>query len=152
MNNILENYKKQCEIDKKNINNDLPLDNDEMIDNSKIDMKEYEKTLNKLRHSEDDMEQKYNKFHEKYIKISESQLKNDGNIIDEDIKIIVRRAYCPVCGKELVSQFPIIYNPFTKEKIAKYDCECGFTANLEYAYPRMVFIDKEGNEIKVFND
>lgn len=152
MNNILESYKRQCEIDKNKEDNELPLNNDEFVDNSKIDKNEYIKELSKLRNSENDMEIKYKKFHEKYVKISESQLIKDGNIKDDEIKIIVRRAYCPVCGKELVSQFPVIYNPFTKEKIAKYDCECGFTANLEYAYPRMVFIDKEGKEIKVFND
>lgn len=63
---------------------------------------------------------------------------------------MVKQAYCPKCGKEIVNTAPIVFNPFTMESICKYDCECGWKANLEYAYPRVVFVTEDGMEINAY--
>lgn len=98
-----------------------------------------------------DIEQQYKKFHKTYVKKSEVDMLNSDEIFDEDVKVVVRHAKCPVCGRELISTSPVIFNPFTKEKIAKHDCECGYKCNLDYAYPRVVFINNENKEVNAFS-
>jgi hypothetical protein len=43
-------------------------------------------------------------------------------------------------------------NPYTMERIARYDCKCGAKLNLDHAYPRLVFYNTEREEIKVYTD
>lgn len=64
-----------------------------------------------------------------------------------DIKVI--RAYCPKCGKELVSKAPPMFNPFTFEKVCIHEC-CGTKFNLDKTYPHIAYFDEEGNEINAF--
>ena len=89
------------------------------------------------------------KFNETYIKISEESLISTDKLAVEDATVKVKRAYCPHCGKEIVSKLPSMWNPYTGEKICRYDCECGFKANLEYTYPRLIILDKDGNELDI---
>ena len=89
----------------------------------------------------------YRKFHDTYKKIKESDLVTK----DEAVKVVVRKAYCPNCGKEIVSKFPIMINPYTNERIGRYDCVCGEMINIEYSYPRTVYLDDSGNEINIQN-
>lgn len=98
-----------------------------------------------------DVEQQYRKFHQTYVKKSESEMVEGNEIIDEDVRVVVRHAKCPICGRELISTSPVIFNPFTQEKIAKHDCKCGYKCNLEYAYPRVVFINNENKEVNAFS-
>ena len=75
-------------------------------------------------------------------------------IIQDEIvdKVIVKHFFCPECGKELVSKAPPMFNPFTMERICLHECQCGKRYNLDYAYPRFVLLNKEGNEIKAYGN
>lgn len=146
--NILENYLKQVEEDKKNENNDLPngIKREDMTDEQ---YELYQKELNKLRQQSNAEAEAKKRFNETYIKISEESLISTDKLAVEDATIKVKRAYCPHCGKEIVSKLPSMWYPYTGEKICRYDCECGFKANLEYTYPRLVILDKDGNELDI---
>lgn len=146
--NILEKFKKQLEIDKQNENYDLP--SNTSLKYSDKEMDEYKKTLDSLRKSDQEVLDNYNKFHEAFKPLTEKEMENDGLTKVEEVTFKVKRAYCPNCGKEIVSKMPTMFNPYTLEKIARYDCSCGARFNLEYAYPRFVILDENGNEIKCF--
>lgn len=166
---IIEMFKKQLEEDKMRENYDLP----EGIDENQFteDMREkYKEALDRMRAVSDDAESysfsfsgekdetpsldnEVKRFNEVYTKVTESDLEatNNTSLVDVDVK--VKRAYCPRCGKEIISSFPVMFNPYTNEKIARYDCACGAKMNLEYSYPRLVLVTKDTNEvIKAFND
>mgnify|MGYP003547409827 FL=1 len=95
---------------------------------------------NKNEKNEVNITEKYKKFHENELKIE--------NITD--FTPVVKRAYCPQCGKEIINDFPVVFNPYTFEKFCKYDCTCGWYANLDYSYPRLVAKLNNGEEIEVF--
>lgn len=83
----------------------------------------------------------YKKYHEEDLTIIKSN----------DYEPVVIKAYCPECGKEIISTSPVIFNPYTLDKICRYDCECGWKGNLDYAYPRFVMRNKNtGDEIEVY--
>jgi RNase P subunit RPR2 len=145
---ILDQYKKQFEEDKKNENDLMPEGVNEE-DFSHEEVERYKKELKKLRDAENDMAKTKAAFDETYIKISEDSLNKTGKTKIENVNITLKRAYCPHCGKEIVSEFPVMWNPFTHEKICRYDCECGFKANLEYTYPRLIITDDNGEEISI---
>lgn len=83
---------------------------------------------------------------DKKTQIKESELKIE--TVPVTVKLI--KAYCPKCGKEIISDTPIMFNPFTKQKICMYKCECGYEENIEYAYPRVVFVDDNNNEYEAY--
>lgn len=63
-------------------------------------------------------------------------------------KILVRKAYCPECKTELISPFPVMYNPYTMEKQCAIECKnCGQKYILDDAYPKIVFLDENDNEV-----
>lgn len=82
-------------------------------------------------------------------RITEKELEEKNLVtMSEVTKIQVKHAYCPECGKELISKFPPMFNPFTGERQCVHKCdECGKSYNLDYSYPRFVFLDEESNEI-----
>ena len=45
-----------------------------------------------------------------------------------------------------------MFNAWTGEKIVRYDCECGAKMNLEFAYPRVIYLDNEMKEMKVWGE
>lgn len=146
---ILAEYKRQLELDKQQENYDLP----EGVSESQFteEMKEaYRKEVDKLRGNTDELENVYNRFHETYRKLSDKEINQTCK--NEDVKTIIRHAYCPECGREIISKLPVMYNPYTSEKIARYDCECGAKFNMEHSYPRIVFVNAVGEEINAFND
>lgn len=146
---ILAEYKKQLELDKQQENYDLP----EGVSENQFteEMREaYRKEVDKLRGNTDDLEQVYNRFHDTYRKLSDNEINKTCK--DEGVNVIVKHAYCPVCGREIISKLPVMFNPYTFEKIARYDCECGAKFNMEHSYPRIVYINAEGKEITAFND
>lgn len=121
--------------------------NDTTLSQEEIDYyKKEEERMNEL-----DIEKQYQRFHQIYVKVTEEELIKNDLTVDNNVRVVVRRVKCPNCGKELVSQTPVMYNAFTQEKIAKHDCECGYKCNLEYAYPRVVFVDDNNNEVKAFS-
>ena len=148
---LLDDYQKMVEEDEKNLNNNAPMDGLEMSDE---EMKAYEKRLNEMReeikNNDDcgvDCKKAYeNSFQKKKKKITESDLKT------EYVKVtpMVKRAYCPKCGKEIINTLPPLYSPFSFEKINRFDCDCGWKANLEYSYPRVVFITDNGEQIDAY--
>lgn len=142
---ILDRFKEQYEQDKLNENYDLPEDSAPMTD---ADMDDYKKMLDAIRNDENDMQVQYQKFHEMYKSVKEDELKTE--VINPIVAI--KRAYCPECGNEIISQYPVMYDGFTGQKIVKYDCECGAKFNLEHAYPRVMFLDDKMNEMKVWTD
>lgn len=143
---ILDDYLKQKEIDDKK--------NDDFVNDTSMseeEIKYYKKEIEDQRNSDLDIQKQYEKFHQTYVKKTETELKNENMLNDEDVKVVVRHVNCPQCGRELISKTPVIFNPFTMEKIAKHDCECGYKCNLEYAYPRVVFVNSENKEINAFS-
>lgn len=90
-------------------------------------------------------------FYNQYPKVSEMEMFREGHIKDETVIPMVRHAYCPNCGKELISNSPLLLNPYTGERIAKHECTCGYKANLDYAYPRMYFVDNNGDEVMAYS-
>ena len=121
-----------------------------MTDKDKINNRE--DNIHEWMHNpEDDGKLNYNlKFEMK--RLNETEMEDANLTKDEEVdKLVVRRAFCQNCGEELISKTPQLFNPYTLESICKHTCsKCGSNFNLEYAYPRIVFLDKNGEEIKAF--
>jgi hypothetical protein len=146
---LLDDYKKMVEEDEKNLNNDAPVDGIEMTDE---EMKMYEKKLNEMRE-----EIKNNDCMDDGKNDCDAEIKPLTKYKEEDLKTeyvkvtpMVKRAYCPECGKEIVNRGPVMYNPFTFEKTCPHKCECGWKGDLEYAYPRVVFVTENGTQIEAY--
>ena len=157
MGSILDNYKKQLEEDRLNENEnfEIPSFDDDIADglSKNVDKEAIAKKVKELREDPNDMENQFKKFMIEYPRITEKELdSNNATVIDNDVKIIVKRAYCPNCHREIISKVPLLFNPYTMEKIAKYDCPCGAKFNFEHSYPRIIYLNSKGEEIKVFAD
>lgn len=143
---ILEQYLKQLEKDRQNENKDFP--DDTTLEEK--DKEAYQQKLEELRNDPLDLEVQFQAQKQMRV-LDEAQMKEIGKIKDEDVKLVVRHAYCEDCGAELISKTPAMFNPYTLEKICKHTCEkCGKVFNLEYAYPRTVYLNNDGVEINAF--
>ena len=145
---ILDEYKAQLANDREREDKLFP--EDSQLNESQRE--EYEKRLQELRHSSDDMENVYRKKMLEMKQMTETEMGEKDLIKEEDIeKVIVKHAYCSECGEELISNAPPMFNPFTFERVCKHTCtKCGAIFNLEYAYPRLAFINNKGEEIPAF--
>ena len=145
---ILDKYKAQLEEDKKNENVSFP----EGSQLKEEQREEYVKTLKELRNNSNDMENIYRTKMAEMKQMSESDMESNKLINNEMVeKVIVKHAYCEECGEELISNAPPLFNPFTFERICKHTCaKCGKIYNLEFAYPRLAFIDNKGEELPAF--
>jgi formylmethanofuran dehydrogenase subunit E len=145
---ILDEYKLQFAKDKENEDKMFP--NDSKLDESQ--RSEYEKCLNDLRNNPNSIENVYHKKMSEMKQMSESEMMEQSLIKNEDVeKVIIKHAYCSECGEELISKAPPMFNPFTFERICKHTCEkCGAVYNLDFAYPRVAFINNNGDEINAF--
>ena len=148
MASILDRYMKQVEEDKANENYELPDGFDINVDENYKE--QYKQELDKQRGDIFANEQQYEaQLKKSLIKISEE--KGANSISEEEIdRITVKHFYCPECGEELVSKAPPMFNPFTMERICLHECKCGKRYNLDYAYPRFIMYNKEGEEIKAY--
>lgn len=148
MTSILDRYKKQVEEDKANENYELPDGFDINVDENYKE--QYKQELDKQRGDIFANEQQYEaQLKKSLIRISEEEGAN--SIREEEIdRITVKHFYCPECGEELVSKAPPMFNPFTMERICLHECKCGNRYNLDYAYPRFVMYNKDGEEIKAY--
>lgn len=148
MDNILEQYMQQVKEDKMKENNDFP--EDTFL--TEEEREEYEKRLNEIRNDEHSIENQYEIRKTMLQEYKEDKLEELGLIKEtENVTFKVKHAFCENCGKELTTDMPPLFNPFTKEKICKHVCDnCGSYYNLEFSYPRLVVCDEEGNEINVF--
>lgn len=145
---ILDDYKVQLEEDKKN--NDFSFPKGSQL---KEEQKEdFIKALNELRNNPNDIEHVYKAKMAEMKNMSENDMENKKLINNEDVeKVIVKHAYCEECGEELISNAPPMFNPFTFEKVCKHTCsKCGKIYNLEFAYPRLAFINNKGEELPAF--
>jgi len=145
---ILDKYKEQLEKDRKNENVSFP----EGSQLKEEQREEYVKALKELRNNSNDMENIYHAKMAEMKKMSENDMESNKLISDETVeKVIVKHAYCEECGEELISNAPPMFNPFTFERVCKHTCtKCGKIYNLEFAYPRLAFIDNKGEEIPAF--
>lgn len=165
---ILDQYKKALEEEKEQ-NMDFPTDSNL----TEKDKEAYEAALKKMRNADFSKEEvqeainnsrknmgalgeehnggsNENTMRMQLTKITDSEMFEKGLLTNEsisDIKVI--RAYCPKCGKELISKAPAMYNPFTMEKVCIHEC-CNTKFNLDKTYPHIAYYDSEGNEITAF--
>ena len=145
---ILDKYKEQLEKDRKDENVSFP----EGSQLKEEQREEYVKALKELRNNSNDMESTYRTKMAEMKKMSENDMESSKLISDETVeKVIVKHAYCEECGEELISNAPPMFNPFTFERVCKHTCtKCGKIYNLEFAYPRIAFIDNKGEELPAF--
>ena len=145
---MFDKYKAQLEEDKKNENVSFP-EGRHLKEEQK---EEYIKTLQELRNHSNDMENTYRTKMAEMKQMSESDMESNKLINNEMVeKVIVKHAYCEECGEELISNAPPLFNPFTFERVCKHTCaKCGKIYNLEFAYPRLAFIDNKGEELPAF--
>lgn len=145
---ILDKYKEQLEKDRKDENVSFP----EGSQLKEEQREEYVKALKELRNNSNDMESTYRTKMAEMKKMSENDMESSKLISDETVeKVIVKHAYCEECGEELISNAPPMFNPFTFERVCKHTCtKCGKIYNLEFAYPRLAFIDNKGEELPAF--
>lgn len=145
---ILDQYKIELSKDKETENNEFPQDSQL----NETQRSAYIKRLQELRNDPNDMENAHKLKMAEMKKMSEDEMETTNLIKSEDInKIIVKHAYCEECGEELISNAPPMFNPFTFERVCKHTCtKCGKVYNLEFAYPRLAFIDNNGNEVPAF--
>lgn len=146
---ILDEYMKQVELDKVTYENDERIDENDDVKNhisQAYTDEEFIDMVNKLRNDPNDPA---NKFKREYPYISENELRNNDLVAEEEVTAKIIRAYCPKCGKELKCLNKLFVNPYTNDRIAKHECSCGFKANLEYAYPRLIFTDKMDNKVEI---
>ena len=145
---ILDKYKAQLEEDKKNENVSFP----EGSQLKEEQREEYVKALKELRNNSNDMENTYRAKMAEMKQMSENDMENNNLINNETVEqVIVKHAYCEECGEELISDTPPMFNPFTFERICRHTCKkCGKLYNLEFAYPRLAFINNKGEELPAF--
>lgn len=141
---ILDSYMKQ--VNEDNSLDEMSIDFDGITSNDK----EKEEIIREIKKIKNDPNDIVNKFHMDYPNVSEDELDINGFTGTTNVNVVVKHVYCPNCRKELISKQPLMFNPYTGEKIAKHECPCGYKANLEYSYPRVMFVDDNGNEIKAF--
>ena len=169
---ILDLYKEQYENDKLHEDFELPSDLSE-IARSGINLDEYRAALSTMRKDMDDnvqdminksatkedmgieintcIDDELKRYHNTYDNVTEKELDAANLTRTEPLNAVIKRAFCPECGREIKSKFPVMTNAFTMERISRYDCDCGAKFNLQYAYPRLVFYS-DGEEIKVYTD
>lgn len=147
MASILDRYRQQVAEDKANENYEFPEDFNINVDENYKE--EYKKELERQRGDIFSNQQQYeDQMRKSLVRITEE---GTDTIKEEEIdKITVKHFYCPECGEELISKAPPMFNPFTMERICLHECKCGKRYNLDYAYPRFVLYNKEGDEIKAY--
>lgn len=149
---ILDEYMKQVELDKLNENDEIATSSTDELEKQlsyAFDKEEYQETLQMLRNDPNDMA---NKFHKEYPSIKDEYLVSNNLLKSESINARLIHAYCPKCGRELICMHKLFVNSYRKEVIAKHECICGFKANLEHSYPRLLYTDANNKEIEIFCD
>ena len=63
---------------------------------------------------------------------------------------VIKRAYCPYCGEEIVTKNPTMYNPFNYEPVCIYKCpKCEHEYQVDGSYPRLIIKDPKNNDVKL---
>lgn len=137
---ILNKYKAQLEENKKT-------ENISFTEGSQLKEEQREEHNNSI-----DMEKIYREKMAEMKQMSENDMENNNLINNETVEqVIVKHAYCEECGEELISDAPPMFNPFTFERICRHKCKkCGKLYNLEFAYPRLAFMNNKGEELPAF--
>lgn len=149
---ILQRFQqRKAEDDRRaSTNNDYPVDSQLTEEEKKTHREQYQQELEKLRNDSNDVEVRHRNLIQNVVTEeslhSQKCLEMDGNI-----RPILLRAHCPECGAELTTDKPKMFNPYTGESLAIHKCpKCGKEYNLEYAYPRIVFVDSNHHIVKAF--
>lgn len=131
---ILDQYRKQLEIDAANQNDLLP---EGSLIKGEAEQEEYRKLLYQLRNDPHDLANQHKNAvtTESVAPISERSEMNFPKTADEDIRLFIRKAYCPKCGQEI------------QGRAGTYRCECDTAVRLLVTYPHLVAIDNDGKEI-----
>ena len=137
---ILNKYKAQLEENKKT-------ENISFTEGSQLKEEQREEHNNSI-----DVEKIYREKMGEMKQMSENDMENNNLINNETVEqVIVKHAYCEECGEELISDAPPMFNPFTFERICRHKCKkCGKLYNLEFAYPRLAFMNNKGEELPAF--
>lgn len=158
---ILEQWKKQMEADKMQEALEKPTsfggfggEDREFVENGDLTEDERRQVMDKVREIREDPNDPMNQFKqykEMYPDLNEVALSERGCLKTEEVKPVMKRAYCPKCGHEIVSTTPVMFNPYLGVKICRYDCpKCGAKYNLEYSYPRVAYVNSQGEEVNAF--
>lgn len=159
MRNVEELFKKQLDKEiKPSISTKDDIDFDEFLSQIPSD-DEYQKKLEEkikemggglsitdnIEMSNIDARDPIQKFRDEYPKTNINDLVTS----DEDVKVVIEHVFCPKCGEELISNAPVMHNPFTLEKICKIECKCGFKANLNKSVPHIKYVNNNNIEIEI---
>lgn len=107
--------------------------------------------VRQIREDPNDPMNQYRQYKQMYPDLKEADLEAKNMLKIEEVRPVMKHAYCPKCGKEIVSTLPVMFNAFSGEKIGRYDCpHCGAKWNLEFAYPRVAYINSRGEEVNAF--
>ena len=110
-----------------------------------------ERKVQEMRNDPNDPMNQMRLYKQTYPDLKEDELRLGGNLKSDEVHPVIIRARCPKCGEEIISKSPVMFIPYTGEKVCKHDCpRCGAKYNLENAYPRVAYIDADGNEVKAF--
>lgn len=147
---ILDDYKKMFEEDIKNEDYELPENSDIAL--TKEEMEEYRNELEKQRSS------MYSMFRTKQEAMEEEKKEKDDPvqpfIVEENMRVTMKKAYCPICQNELKSDFSEVQVALLVEndkKTVKHKCICGYCCDLEHSYPIIVYVTEDNNDDKVLN-
>ena len=167
MTSILDSFKKQLEKDRKNENYEMD-DAEAMKTMDESDFEEYKKEVDKLREKMyvEEPERMSTKVENKSYPISDIAEKSKENIrLNEfseeemkpvdipmgNIRMVLRHAKCPLCGEEIVTKTPTLYNPFSFKRFANQTCNgCGAKFITERGYPRVVLLNEKNEEITAY--
>lgn len=180
MNSILDLYQKQVQHDRidetydhENPENNLAMTEEEYeyykqtIDdlrdqmyenvpkNIKVENKSYPKSVLKAEPQTEYQSGEVIKVNEQLppdgMKFNETEL----NVKDEHFMFVtnsamIKRAYCPYCGEEIITQNPTMWNPFNFEPVCIYKCpKCEHEYKTDGSYPRFYINDPKNNGVKL---
>ena len=142
---ILSEYLKICQNDSTNV---LKASDEELAEWDKNltdeDKEAIDGYYSQLTDSVLNPHKAYERIKEEFPDIKEDEFKT---VKREDVRMVVIHVYCPECGREIISKSPVMYNPYTKERICRDECICGKKMNLEHAYPRVAYINENNEEV-----
>lgn len=142
--NILNEYLRQVSLDKQReeTEDSSPVFNDDIEESvmSDADPVAVAAMVNEMKNDLNDM---VNSYAREYKQMTDSELSSMGLLKESTVSTRVVRAYCPMCGEELVCCHNPYKNPHNGAVIARHNCKCGFKANLEHAFPYIEINDKD---------
>ena len=145
MNNILEEYLRMTENEPditEKIRNNLDKDFSDEFN---------EQVINKVREIKnhpDDIANSWKKKSEAYPEIDEGEI----TIVDTPITPVIRRAYCPDCGEEIVTNGFQHINAITGKRQVLYSCpSCNRKMSIGNEFPRIEYLTPAKEPVSLNN-